>query len=186
MSLTQRFCNAVQALLTSPEPHSLVGIATGHKFAYDTLYRVLQQASFEFSQLVFGYLQHRMDFSKAVLVLDDTFVLRYGAGKLKLKKVKDSARQRYAYGYNVVLLIWTDGSRRIPVGFRLYLSSEKTKFELALEVLTEVQGLNLKPQYVLLDAWYPSAALLNFLDRETQQGGTGGQGDAIPPQVFGQ
>jgi hypothetical protein len=40
-------------------------------------------------------------------VLDDSFMLRYSSGKLKLKKLRDSAHDRYAYGFNVVLLSYS-------------------------------------------------------------------------------
>jgi hypothetical protein len=101
------------------------------------------------------------------LILDDSFVFRYASGELKLKKLKDSAHNRYAHGFNVVLLIWTNGTIRIPVGFRLFLAQpgEPSKICLALELLEEARMIGLRPKYVLFDSWYSSESILNWVDQ---------------------
>jgi len=84
--------------------------------------------------------------------------LRYSSGNLKLKKLKDRARGGYHYGFNVVLLIWTDGKVRLPVGFRVFTAKkgEASKITLALDLFEEAKMMGLKPSYVLFDAWYPA------------------------------
>jgi hypothetical protein len=114
------------------------------------------------------------------LILDDSFVFRYASGELKLKKLKDSAHNRYAHGFNVVLLIWTNGTIRIPIGFRLFLAQpgEPSKICLALELLEEARVarqvlfheqearmIGLQPKYVLFDSWYSSESILNWVDQ---------------------
>jgi hypothetical protein len=37
---------------------------------------------------------------------------------------------------SVVLLVWTDGQLRIPIGFRVWKKGGPCKFELALELLS--------------------------------------------------
>jgi hypothetical protein len=65
------------------------------------------------------------------------------------------------YGVSVVLLVWTDGHSRIPLGYRVWKKGGPSKFELALEVLSYARNrLKCKPQFVLFDSWYPSKALL--------------------------
>jgi hypothetical protein len=60
-----------------------------------------------------------------------------------------------------VLLVWTDGQLRIPLGFRVWKKGGPSKFDLALELLSYARNrLKCKPQFVLFDAWYPSKALL--------------------------
>jgi hypothetical protein len=65
------------------------------------------------------------------------------------------------YGVSVVLVVWTDGQIRIPIGFRVWKKGGPSKFELALELLSYARNqLKCKPQFVLFDSWYPSKALL--------------------------
>lgn len=165
MSLTRRFLAMVEAAMVAADPSSAMGIAEGREFAHDQVYRVLQEESYCFSMLVLDQLRAIGALKGGYLVLDDSFILRYSSGKLKLKKLKDSAHNRYAYGFNVVLLIWTDGQRRIPVGFRVFTAKkgEQSKIELALELFKEAQAFGMKPSYVLFDAWYAAQQIVNWL-----------------------
>ena len=65
------------------------------------------------------------------------------------------------YGLSLVLLVWTNGTLRIPLGMRLWHTGGPSKYELALELLSYARNrLRCRPEYVLFDAWYPSKALL--------------------------
>ena len=60
-----------------------------------------------------------------------------------------------------MLLVWTDGSLRIPLGIRLWHKGGPSKYVLALEWLSYARNrLRCRPEYVLFDAWYPSKRLL--------------------------
>jgi hypothetical protein len=60
-----------------------------------------------------------------------------------------------------VLLIWTDGQSRIPLGMQLWRKGGPSKYASALELLSYARNrLRCHPEYVLSDAWYPSKALL--------------------------
>jgi hypothetical protein len=62
---------------------------------------------------------------------------------------------------SLVLLVWTYGTLRIPLGIRLWHKGGPSKYVLALEWLSCARSrLRCRPQYVLFDAWYPSKALL--------------------------
>jgi hypothetical protein len=50
--------------------------------------------------------------------------------------VGSSKRQAVVYGVSVVLLVWTDGQIRIPLGYRVWKKGGPPKFELALELLS--------------------------------------------------
>jgi hypothetical protein len=50
--------------------------------------------------------------------------------------VWSSKRNKAVYGVSVVLLVWTDGQLRIPIGFRVWKKGGPSKFELALELLS--------------------------------------------------
>jgi putative transposase len=96
------------------------------------------------------------------LIVDDTVVEKPHAKRLnEAGWVWSSKRNKAVYGVSVVLLVWTDGQLRIPIGFRVWKKGGPSKFELALELLSYARNrLKCKPQFVLFDSWYPSKALL--------------------------
>jgi putative transposase len=75
--------------------------------------------------------------------------------------VLSSTERRPVYGLSLVLLVWTDGTLRIPLSMRLWRKGGPSKYELALDLLSYARNrLRCHPEYVLFDAWYPSKALL--------------------------
>lgn len=62
-----------------------------------------------------------------------------------------------------VLLIWTDGRVRVPLGVRLWRKGGRSKVELAAELLREAHRRGLSPEYVLFDSWYAASTLLHLL-----------------------
>jgi putative transposase len=167
MSLAKRFTRMVKATIITADPSSALAIADGQNFAHDTVYRVLTEEKLCFTMLAIQKLKALGGLKGGSLILDDSFVFKYASGELKLKKLKDSAHNRYAHGFNVVLLIWTNGTIRIPVGFRLFLAQpgETSKICLALELLEEARMIGLQPKYVLFDSWYSSESILNWVDQ---------------------
>lgn len=166
MSLAKRFARMVTATITAADPSSALAIADGQPFAHDTVYRVLREERVCFTMLALNQLETVGGLKGGSLVLDDSFILRYSSGKLNLKQIKDSAHNRYAHGFNVVLLIWTNGVIRIPIGYRVFLAQpgEASKIDLALELLEEAKLMGLQPKFVLFDAWYSAQSILNWVD----------------------
>ena len=75
--------------------------------------------------------------------------------------VFSSQERKPVYGFSLVLLVWTNGTLRIPLGIRLWHKGGPSKYALALELLSYARNrLRCRPAYVLFDAWYPSKALL--------------------------
>jgi putative transposase len=99
------------------------------------------------------------------LIIDDTIWQRYGKKLEGVSYVWDSTIGKKVFGTNVVLLIWTDGKRRIPLGLRIWQKGGKSKLKLAEEMLFESRRRGLSPMYVLFDAWYAGESLLNLLDK---------------------
>ena len=96
------------------------------------------------------------------LILDDTVVPKpFATAWEGLAWVFSSQERKPVYGFSLVLLIWTNGTRRIPLGVRLWRRGGPSKIELALALLSYVRNrLHGDPEYVLFDAWYPSKQLL--------------------------
>jgi putative transposase len=96
------------------------------------------------------------------LILDDTVVEKPYARLLgEAAWVWSSKQRQVVFGVSVVLLVWTDGQVRIPLGYRVWHKEGASKFDLALELLSYARNrLKCKPQFVLFDSWYPSKKLL--------------------------
>jgi DDE family transposase len=99
---------------------------------------------------------------RGYLILDDTVIPKpFATAMENLAWVFSSQERKPVYGFSLVLLIWTDGTLRIPLGVRLWRKGGPSKYELALELLSYARNrLHCRPEYVLFDAWYPSKALL--------------------------
>jgi putative transposase len=96
------------------------------------------------------------------LIIDDTVLAKPFATAIEgLAWVYSSQDHKPVYGLSLVLLIWTNGTVRLPVGMRLWHKGGPSKYTLALELLSYARNrLRCRPEYVLFDAWYPSKALL--------------------------
>ena len=99
---------------------------------------------------------------RGFLIIDDTVIPEpYATGIEGLAWVFSSQERRPVYGFSLVLLVWTDGRLRVPLGVRLWRKGGPSRYELALELLSHARNhLRCRPAYVLFDAWYPSKALL--------------------------
>lgn len=98
------------------------------------------------------------------LVLDDATWQRFAERAEAVSWVWSSTAGKVVRGTQVVLLIWTDGRLKVPVGMRVWRSSGKSKVELAAEMLREAKERAMSPKYVCFDSWYTAAAILNLID----------------------
>jgi DDE superfamily endonuclease len=96
------------------------------------------------------------------LIIDDTVIAKPFATAIEgLAWVFSSQERRPVYGLSLVLLLWTDGTRRVPLGVRLWRKGGASKYALALKLLSHARNhLRCRPDYGLFDAWYPAKALL--------------------------
>jgi putative transposase len=99
---------------------------------------------------------------RGYLIIDDTVLAKPFATAIEgLAWVFSSQERKPVYGLSLVLLVWTNGTLRLPLGLRLWRKGGPSKHELALELLSYARNrLRCRPDYVLFDAWYPSRRLL--------------------------
>jgi putative transposase len=99
---------------------------------------------------------------RGYLLLDDTVIPKpFATAMESLAWVFSRQERKPVDGFSRVLLIWTNGPLRSPLGLRLWRQGGPSKFQLALERLSYARTrLRCRPEYVLFDAWYPSKALL--------------------------
>jgi putative transposase len=102
---------------------------------------------------------------RGYLILDDSVIPKPLATTIDgLAWVFSSQERKRVYGFSLLLLVWTNGTLRIPLGIRLWHKGGPSKYVLALELLSYARNrLRCRPEYVLFDAWYPSKPLLKRL-----------------------
>jgi putative transposase len=129
--------------------------------SHDRLTRMLQ-ADWSGQRLLERAFRTLFVWERGSLIIDDTVVPKPFATAMEgLAWVFSSQDHKPVYGFSVVLLIWTDGRVRIPLGIRLWHKGGPSKYVLALELLSYARKRwRCHPEYVLFDAWYPSTALL--------------------------
>jgi hypothetical protein len=99
---------------------------------------------------------------RGYLIIDDTVVPKPFATTIEgLAWVFSSQERKPVYGLSLVLLVWTNGTLRVPLGVRLWHQGGPSQYALALEWLSYARHrLHCRPEYVLFDAWYPSKVWL--------------------------
>ena len=132
-------------------------------FSHDHLNRLLH-STFPWSRRLWELFSSRMIHEGGYLLLDDTTWQRQAKTAEAVSKVWSSTAGSVRLGMQVVLLVWTDGKRKIPVSMRLWQKGGKSKVELAREMIQEAADRGLCPKYVLFDSWYTSRSILNLLD----------------------
>ena len=129
--------------------------------SHDRLTRMLQ-ADWSGHILLESACRMLFVWERGSLLLDDTVIAKpFATAMESLAWVFSSQERRPVYGFSLVLLVWTDGTLRIPLGVRLWRKGGPSKYKLALELLSYARNrLHCRPAYVIFDAWYPSKALL--------------------------
>jgi putative transposase len=129
--------------------------------SHDRLTRLLQ-GDWSGQTLLELTLRTLFIWERGYLILDDTVLPKPFATAIEgLAWVFSSQERKPVYGLSLVLLVWTNGTLRIPLSLRLWNRGGPSKYELALELLSYARNrLPCRPDYVLFDAWYPSRRLL--------------------------
>ncbi len=98
------------------------------------------------------------------LVLDDTSWPRWAEKAEAVSFVWCGRVGQVIKGMPVVLLIWTDGHWKIPIGMRRWQKGGPSNIMLARELIEAASPAGLTPTHVLFDRWYAAAVRLNRLD----------------------
>lgn len=99
---------------------------------------------------------------RGTLILDDTLIdKRYGRLFWEAAWSWSSKERKVMFGVPLVLLIWTDGKYRIPLGYRVWKKGGPSKVELGLELMSYARNaLGLRRQLFLFDSWYCSRRVM--------------------------
>lgn len=129
--------------------------------SHDQLTRMLQ-GDWSGQTLLARVFRTLFCFTGGYLIVDDTVIPKPCATAIEgLAWVFSTTERKPVWGLSVVLLVWTDGTLRIPLGYRVWRKGGPSKYLLALELLSEARNRwRCRPAYVVFDSWYPSKKLL--------------------------
>lgn len=146
---TPGVCSATEAARVQPDPPDAP--------AHDAFTRLLHRLEPDPAALRRG-AEPLVRKAGGVLVLDDTVPDQPHARHVGLVGPFWSGKHnRVVRGINLVSLIWTDGDRVHPTGYRLVDPAERperTKDDLFRELVRVAAGRGSRPACVVFDAWY--------------------------------
>lgn len=140
---------------------TLCGISD--EISHDQLTRALNNDGFW--QTLLESISKPFGISGGYLIIDDTVLEKpHGKHFEGASYVFSSSKGKAVFGYSVVLLIWTDGIKRIVLGKRIYKKGGVSKIDLALEMLSHARNrIKIKPEFVIFDSWYGAKKLFKRL-----------------------
>jgi putative transposase len=133
------------------------------RVSHDTLRRVLYQ-KVPWSRRLWDTFVQGLVQKGGYLVIDDTSWERFTRVADAVSWVWSSSVGKPVWGMQVVLLLWTNGKWKVPVGMRIWRKGGPSKVELAIGLLRQARRRGLQPAYVLCDSWYAAGQILNLLD----------------------
>ena len=135
--LTPAMATYVIALLFRNTRTNCVSLALlGAHVSHDTLRRVLYQ-KIPWSRWLWESFAQGLVLKGGYLVLDDTSWERFTRIADAVSWVWSSSVGKPVWGMQVVLLLWTDGKWKVPLGIRLWRKGGPSKVELALGLLSQ-------------------------------------------------
>ncbi len=152
---------SLTALLYFPTSASCVALAEAlETVSHDRLTRLLQ-GDWSGPRLLELALRTLFVWERGSLIIDDTVIPKPFAAAIEgLAWMFSSQEHKPVYGLSLGLLVWTNGTLRIPLGMRLWRKGGPSKYELALAWLRDARHrLGCRPEDGLFDAWYPAKRL---------------------------
>jgi putative transposase len=152
---SQKHYPALEFSKVSPDP-----------MAHDSISRWLSQEKLT-PKRVWQESRYLIDKESGSLVIDDSVLDKPYSQEIPLvKKQYSGQHHRLVKGIDIVNTVWTNGEKIIPGDYRIYEPTHdgKTKNDHAREMLGMAKKRGLKPQYVLMDAWFTSIGNLKAID----------------------
>jgi hypothetical protein len=120
------------------------------RVSHDTLRRVLSQ-KVPWSRRLWDSFAQGLVQTGGYLVIDDTSWERFTRVAEAVSWVWSSSAGKPVWGMQGVLLLWTEGKWKVPVGIRVWRKGGPSKVELAIGLLRQARRRGLQPVYVLAE-----------------------------------
>lgn len=114
------------------------------RISHDTLRRVLYQ-KVAWSRRLWDTFAHGLVQTGGYLAIDDTSWERFPRVSEAVRWVWSSSGGKPVWGMQVVLLLWTNGQWKVPLGIRLWRQGGPSKVELAIGLLRQARRRGLQP-----------------------------------------
>jgi hypothetical protein len=156
----------VAFLMSNVSGNSCTKVATALQVSHDEVNRFLVNGQYTGRDL-FEFVRDSLQLQGGVLSTDDSVLdkpyTRSGTTPL-VGKFWSGKHHRTVQGINLIVLVYTQQGRSIPVNFRLYNKADGlTKNAYFQQMVREVWQWGLRPAWVTTDSWYCSLENLKFL-----------------------
>lgn len=158
----------IKGLLAVSETATCVAMSRVINRSHDSLARILQDTKLEWQTLLSSFIRKILGkLSGGYLMIDDTVINKSFAKVIEnIAWVFCSKEGRSVLGLNIVVLAWSNGTITIPLAIKIWKEGGKSKYDLALELLSYARNiLKIKPKYVAFDSWYSSKKILQRLQK---------------------
>jgi len=151
----------IQFLIAAQNAFSSVEAAKSHPAgvagpAHDAYTRLLQRTQSD-GQALWDEVRDCVDRQKGVLVIDDSTLDKPYARQMELVTHHWSGKHgKVVQGINLIALLWTDGTARLPCDFRVYHKEQDglTKNDHFRAMLQAAAERGFAPELVAFDSWY--------------------------------
>jgi putative transposase len=161
----------VTGLLVRLHNANCVRLAARVGVSHDLLSRVLKnERGRVFSHVSTLILKTLGKISGGSLIIDDTTITKHFAKVIEgCSWLWSSNDERVVFGYQVVVLLWSNGSFSIPLKWEFYKKetddekkkNQRTKLDIAIDLLAYAKNtLRLSPERVLFDSFYSAEKVL--------------------------
>ena len=158
----------VTGLLVRVHNANCVRLAESIGVSHDLLSRVLKQNKECVSTFVSAFILKTLGkISGGSLIIDDTTITKHFAKIIEgCGWLWSSNDQRIVFGYQIVVLLWSNTHLSIPLRWEFYKKESKhihqrTKVDIAVDLLAYAKDtLHLSPEKVLFDSFYSAERVL--------------------------
>lgn len=162
MFLPQNVIKYIKSLMCVFENANCVSLSHVAHCSHDSLSRVLNGKKFCWQTLLRNFLLRTFGkLQGGWLMIDDTTISKRFSKKIEhLSWVFDSKIGKSILGLQMVMLAWSNGKITIPLAIKVYQKNgNKSKIDLACELLTWAKHQGIRPDFVAFDSWYAASQL---------------------------
>jgi hypothetical protein len=99
-------------------------------------------------------------------IIDDTIIEKTAKKIEAAGKHWDHAKKRFVWGHQIVTLHYVDRKTSYAIDYRVYLKQDRTKIELAKNLIEEAINLGMPANVFMFDSWYFCKEFVDFLEKK--------------------